>query len=179
MAKQNNILLELSKEIEQYSRDIAKQLAIETRENLYKIAFKAISAFYSDYSPIYYKRHRPISYNLRKSYRKFYANPHNTIYRGGVELSSEWMDDLYRADTDYVFNLVYAGYHGNILMLPWEKEDRDGPPFGTLKNIPPIMSPSPLEIILNARDNMVKNMAYKANAIAQKVKKNGNYRYIR
>lgn len=177
MTEKKDTLLELAKEIEQYSKDIAKQMAIETKENMYKIAFKAISAFYSDYTPIYYHRHRPISSNVRKSYRKYYLNPHSSVYSGGVELSSEWMDDLYRADTDYVFNLIYLGYHGNVLMLPWDDPDR--PPYGKLKNIPPVMNPGPWEIILNGRDKIIKNLSFKMNAVARQVKQKNNYQYIK
>lgn len=185
MANKNQTFNDLADEIEQYGKDIARELAIYTRERFYKTANKAITAFYNHYSPIYYHRHRSPNpkdgkwgYNIRQSIRKYYLNPHyGTKYTGGIEISPDWMDDIYRANTDYIFNLIYAGYHGNVLMLPWEDPER--PPYGTLVNIPPIMNPSPLELILKDKDNTVKDINRIANRIALKVKKANDYQFIK
>ena len=167
MGKKNSILIDIAKEINEYSRDIAKQMAIYTRDELMKEAQRAIKIFYNHYSPIYYYRHKPIGYNINKSFRKYYANDHNIVYKGGIELSSNWMNDIYRADKDYVFNLVFSGYHGNVTMLPF-------PIFHT----PPIMSPSPLDIILIKRDKLRKDAQKNANKIAHSLHKS-SYKYIK
>lgn len=172
MAKKKNQLEDLAKELENYSIEVAKNLAIKSREILYKSADSAIRSFYEHYSPIYYERHTPISYNIRKSFKKYYKKMHEHHFSGGIEISPDWMDDIYRADKDYIFNLIYAGYHGNIPMIPWEQE-------GTVPYIPPVMKPSPLELILNAKDIMIRNMNYLANKTASEVRAKNNYQFIK
>lgn len=168
MSKTNIGLIELSQELERYSKEIAKQLAIETREKLFKEADNAISDFYSHYDPLYYKRHQPIGYNIRKSFRKYYHAPHGNIYSGGIEMSSDWMDDVYRYDKDYIATLIYSGFHGNVLMFPF-----------TVSNVPPIMSPSPIERILEVRNDIVKNINKIVSPISVKIRQTGNYKYIK
>ena len=167
MAKKNIILTDLAKEIEQFSRDVARELAIDTREQLVKEASLAINKFYSHYTPEHYHRHLPIGKNIKKSFRKYYANAHNYVYSGGIEISSDWMNDIYRADKDYVFNLIYAGYHGNVAMFPFQ-----------VNLVPPIMSPSPLDIILDKRDELIKGVQNNANKIASQINKSG-YKFIK
>ena len=172
MAKKINNLEDIAKEIEQYSRDIAQQMARNTRDKLAKTAEIAIKKFYDHYDPIVYDRHTPLMGNIRKSFRKFYANPHNTVFRGGIELSPEWMDDLYSTpkhpvDKDMIFNLIYAGYHGNVGMFPVPVE-----------TVPPIMDPSPLDILLNTRDNLMKKAVKDANKVARALDKS-KYKYIK
>lgn len=167
MAQKNNQLQELSEEIKRYSQEIAKNLAIHTREEFFNEANKAITKFYSHYEPISYRRHQPIGANIRKSFRKYYSNPHNSIYSGGIEISPEWMDDIYRADTDYIFNLIYAGYHGSVWTFPFK-----------VSNVPPVMEPGPLNIILDKRDSLIKNMPKIANKIAVETRRSGSYKYI-
>ena len=169
MAKKNTQLEAIAREIEQYSRDIAKNLATKTRDMLYEEANKAMKMFYGHYDPDVYKRHLPIGSNIKRSYRKYYANPHGNIISGGIEISSEWMNDIYRIRPDYIFNLIYLGYHGNVAMFP---------DHYNIQRIPPIMSPNPLEIILDKKDYIQKNITRYANSAANKVKKTGNYKYI-
>lgn len=168
MANNKNTLLDIAQEIERYSKDIARELAIKTREELYKSANKAINYFYADYTPIYYHRHLPVTSNIKRSFRKYYANPHNTIFSGGIEMSSGWMNDVYRADTDYIATLVYSGYHGNVLMLPQP-----------ITNVPPITHPSPIMRILNTRDKIQSNISGIANGISKKVRATNGYKYIK
>ena len=167
MAKINIILTDLAREIEQFSQDIARELAIDAREQLAKEANLAINKFYGHYTPEYYHRHRPIQGNIKKSFHKYYANAHYYVYSGGIEISSDWMNDIYRADKDYVFNLIYAGYHGNVAMFPFQ-----------VNLVPPVMSPSPLDLILNKRDELINNAQENANKIASKINKSG-YKFIK
>lgn len=104
------------RDIKQYASNIAKFTATAIRDDLYKTAYDAIVTFYDDYQPKSYNRHY---YNfLNKSFKKYYHNNHDTKYSGGIILSAEWMDDIYRASersdlgTEFVFDLVYEGYHG-------------------------------------------------------------------
>lgn len=150
---------DLIKDLKTYSTAICVSLASQVRDEMYKEAQFAIDAFYNDYEPLYYKRH---FYNFKKnSFKKYYKNPHNSIVRGGVELTPYEMDDLYRLETEYVFSLVYVGYHGNAAIFPHN-----------VSNIPPIMSPSPLEMLLDKRDHIVGNIGnYKGQAIDKAGKK--------
>lgn len=146
--KKNKVIIDqkLIKDLEKYSTTVCKSLATQTREEMYKTAQYAIEEFYNDYDPIYYKRHYC---NFKKnSFEKYYKNPHGSIIRGGVELTPYELDDLYRADSEYVFNLVYSGFHGNVNMLP----------TNNISNVPHIMSPSPLDILLDKRDYIVNNI---------------------
>lgn len=177
MAKiKNQSIIDLASEIEDFSKSIAKEMAIKSREDLYKAANNAITKFYNHYTPDYYKRHIIPYYqhNINKGIKKYYHSPHGNIYSGGIELSPESMDDLYKIREDYIFNLILAGFHGNIPMLP--QYGKDGTPIS--RNIPPIMSPSPLELILDERDRLIKSVSKDANDVAQKVKKEKGYKYI-
>lgn len=159
MAKNKiNIENDLIKDLKDYATTVSISLATQVRDEINQTAKEAIDAFYNHYrpkngEPLYYKRHY---YNFRRnSFTKYYKNPHNSIIRGGVELTPYDLDDIYRADSEYVFNLVYLGYHGNVGMFPHK-----------VTNIPPVMTPSPLDIILDKRDYIVKNINdYKQTAI--------------
>ena len=166
MAKNKiNIDKDLIQDLKTYATSVCTSLAGQVRDEMYKEAHFAIDSFYNDYDPIYYKRTKN-HYNFKKkSFKKYYKNPHNSIARGGIELCYENMDDLYRADTEYVFNLVYLGYHGNVNMFPH-----------AIYNIPPVMEPNPLEILLDKRDYLVKNINdYKDKAIDKASKNSYDY----
>ena len=177
MAKiKNQAILDLAAEIEDFSRSIAKEMAIQSREDLYNAARNAISAFYDHYTPRYYERHSIPYYghNINKSIKKYYHAPHGNIYSGGIELSPESMEDLYKVRKDYVFNLIMAGFHGNIGMLP--PYTKDGQTWSY--SIPPVMDPSPLDLILDKRDQLIKDASANANKIAKQVKLQKAYQYI-
>ena len=104
--------------LERYAKEVGHLTAADIRDELTDTAFYAIVRFYEDYSPTSYKRHY---YNfLEKSFRKYYSNAHGTIYRGGVELTPQLMDNIYQSSSGYsdsqiteqVFDTVYAGFHG-------------------------------------------------------------------
>lgn len=136
---------DLIQDLKKYSSSVCISLATQVRDEMYKEAQFAIEEFYNDYEPLYYKRHYN---NFRKnSFEKYYKNPHNSIVRGGIELTPYNMNDLYRADTEYVFNLVYLGFHGNVNMFPHN-----------IYNVPPTMNPSPLDILLDKRESLIKNI---------------------
>lgn len=137
----------LVSDLRKYGEKICVGLATMVRDKLESETISAIEAFYNDYTPIYYKRHY---YNFTKhSYSKYYKNPHGTIVTGGILLSSEDMDDIYQDSKEEVFDLFYHGFHGVASGFIEPK---------SFTNVPEIMSPSPLEMIINARDDIVKNI---------------------
>lgn len=159
------ISMNLEKELDDYLTEFSVGMAAFVRDEMHECTKHAIDAFYNNYrpknkEPLFYNRNY---YNFRNnSFSKYYENKHGKIIRGGVELTPGNMDDIYRADTDYVFNLVYAGYHGSVWTLPNE-----------IKNVPPVMNPGPLEILLNRRDEIVKNIdSYKSYGLNRASNKN-------
>lgn len=155
---------ELCDDLKKYANKVAVGIASTIRDEMFDEAKNAIHDFYSDYTPINYKRHY---YNFsNKSFKKYYYNGHNSIVRGGIELTPYLMDDIYSSSingtqkylsaekidgfheqdlTDYVFNLVYSGYHGNMSMI--------NSAFSV-----PVTNPSPYERLLNKRDSIIKNI---------------------
>lgn len=168
--KYNTVFIdnELMKELDKYATNYSIGMSQEISKELTETTQKAIDLFYDDYIPIGYNRHYD---NFKKrSFKKYYENKHGSIIRGGVQLSSERMINYYWSFsqkgnnyypagsssnlTDYVFNLVYSGYHGNIGMI----FGQNGENAQYDVNIPPRMNPSPLEIIINERDKMINNV---------------------
>jgi len=142
----NSLIDNIKKDVKEYSKNVCKFASIEVREELAKTAYDTILQFYDDYEPVAYKRHY---YNLEeKSFKKFYHNNHNTAFTGGIILSPEWMDDIYRADTELIFNLVYEGFHGLKSYVS---------PFRPAGSWGQIMNPSPMDIIEKKRDEIYKN----------------------
>jgi len=148
-----HITADLKTDLNKFSVEVSKELAKQVRQEMLETAQDAIARFYASYTPVRYKRHY---YNfIKNSFRGYYKNPHNQIIRGGIELTPYLMDDIYSGTskykeaggniTDYVFNLVYSGYHGNIPMLGNGGEA-------------PRMEPSPLDLIINKRRYIVENI---------------------
>lgn len=151
-------LKNLEDRLKEFSRNLAKNMAIEVREKLYEEAPFCIQTYYSTWSPEYYKRHY---YNLMdNSYSKYYSNPHNTVYRGGVRLSSSKMNDIYRLDTNEVFNMGWftgEHYHGI-----------KGQPG--IKIIDYITSPAPYELLEEKKQEILNNIEEIKQAAISKTK---------
>lgn len=98
------------RKLEKLGQEKAKTLAKEAREKLTNEYIYTISIFYGEYEPQYYKRHP--GGGLYKTYKKYYRNPHNTIYYGGVEITPENMYDDYHDQPIEVLNSFLEGYHG-------------------------------------------------------------------
>ena len=143
-----HITADLKTDLNKFSVEVSKALAKQVRYEMLETAQDAIVRFYADYTPVRYKRHY---YNfLENSFRGYYKNPHNQIIRGGIELNPEFMDNIYdkkrtSESTEIVFNLVYAGYHGDITAT------------GHGYEIPP-MNPSPLDIINTKHRYIIENI---------------------
>ena len=94
----------LIQDLKTYSTTVCVSLATQVRDVMYDEAKTAIALFYASYDPIYYNRRY---YNFENnSFKKYYSNPHGSIVRGGVELTPNNLDDIYRADASYIFKLV-------------------------------------------------------------------------
>lgn len=154
------IILKLIKDdMEKYKNTLGRSLAGQFRDELTLAATNAMGAFYGDYSPKKYKRHY---YNfMENSFRPYYSNPHNTIFRGGVELTPSAMDSIYDEPVELVFNDVFElGYHGPQEFAPAQ------------------MSPSPLRIVLDKQEYIHKNpMKYIEKA--KKVADGGSYKVLK
>lgn len=153
-------------ELREYALQIKKDMAQDVKSYLLDAAASAIEAFYNSYTPISYHRHY---WNFRQnSYTGYYKNPHNSVIYGGIRLTPEEIRDIYRADTNTVFNGFMAGMHGNIMMV--------GSP--EITNIPPMMVVSPLERMLDARDYYVDHIKKMAKPIIKTAKGAGSYTYL-
>lgn len=154
MGKNNNLNIDLnilSEDIDKLLFNVTKNMATQIRDDLYDEAVFAIEKFYQHYEPHFYLRGN----GLKKTYKKLYQNSHGKTIKSGVSLSNDKMPNDYGIRNDYIFNLGYSGYHGNVSMFP----NYSG-------FVPPIMTPSPLEIILNKRDNIISNIEkYKETAL--------------
>lgn len=129
--------------IEQEVKDKARQAVSRIANEMTQEAEFQILKFYSSYSPSMYKN----QFGLRGSYKRYYRNPHNTIYYGGVELQPS--SGSYRANylpghpsisSEYISDLAYEGRHGATEQFPkWV--------LSHINTIPPVMSPSPKDAL--------------------------------
>ena len=149
---------ELKNDLKTYATAACVGLATYVRDAMYDEAKTAIAHFYADYEPIYYKRNY---YNFEdNSFKKYYSNPHNSIVRGGVELTPDSLDNIYRADAKYVFQLVYTGHHGNVAAFPHD-----------IYNVPPVTK-APIQMLLNKRAAIVNGIgSYKDVVMSAAAKK--------
>ena len=152
-----NISDELVNDLKKFSGEVSKALAINSRELLFDTSKRAVEYFYNTYDPVSYKRHY---YNFREnSFKKYYKNPHGSIYRGGVVLSHESMDDIYQDSTEEVFDMFWHGIHGVASGFVSPK---------SFSVIPPVTQPSPLEMVEMQRKDIVDNINdYKDTAIEE------------
>lgn len=136
----------LVSDLKRYGEKVCVGLATTVRDKLEKETVYAIEQFYEDYTPISYKRHY---YNFENnSYTKYYKNSHGSIVYGGILLSPENMDDIYQDPTEEVFDFIYHGFHGVSSGFDEPKS------FSKT----PVMSPSPLEMIMDERDRFIDNI---------------------
>lgn len=138
----------LREALEGILRERVKGAATKIADELTKFAEHSILGFYDHYQPVKYRRQG----GLRGSYVRYYRNPHNKIYHGGVEIqpgsgsytsrsglsvSSEWITAL----------AVFNGMHGNVEAFP-----------RIPKTVPPRMTPPPFELIEKKRDEIIGNI---------------------
>ena len=104
----------LKSDVEMLSHSLSSSLAHKISDEMAKEYQYVIDRFYSEYDPEYYKRHadRGMRPGLEKTFKKYYKNPHNSIYYGGIEITSDNMYDDYRDSKDAVLSSFLNGYHG-------------------------------------------------------------------
>ena len=144
----------LKEDIRKYANNVCRYAASEIADELTESAMLSIASFYTDYTPSSYTRHY---YNfMDRSYKRYYSNPHNSIYRGGVEFTPGRMSEIYRqASAEEVFGSVMElGSHGPELYT----------------KVPP-MEKSPITLIREDRDNIVKHLDEYINRARAKAKK--------
>lgn len=139
---------DLEADLIKYSKHQCARAASLIANEMTETALYAIARFYSSYTPVYYKRHY---YNfMDKSFRRYYRNQsHANNFQGGVEMSPDFMDEIYQDPVNEVFDMVYAGYHGVASGFA-EPE--------SFARIPTIMRPSPMELIFSKLDDIEDNL---------------------
>ena len=137
----------LKKVIENKAREKVQKGVSKIADELTVTALTSVMGFYGHYTPISYKRHG----GLYSSFRRFYRNPHNTIYYGGVEILPSAGD--YKVSGDYITELAYSGHHGNIEALGGIAY-----PNRPIKNYPPVMPLSPGEILERKKESIIAHI---------------------
>lgn len=104
----------LKSDVKMLSHALSSSLAHKISDEMAQEYQYVIDKFYSEYSPEYYKRHteRGMKPGLNKTFKKYYKNPHNTIYYGGIEITSDNMYDDYHDSGEKVLSSFLDGYHG-------------------------------------------------------------------
>ncbi len=156
MAKKVKVNIDdLENHVRKKGQEACRLVAGKIRDDLTLEAKNAISEFYNSYTPDYYKRH---FYNFQeKSFKKYYANPHNKIYYGGVELTPNAMDDIYQDSVEQVFQSVYEGFHGPASMIGTGYASIGETPIKFSK-VPERMWPSPMELLYRKRDYIIDHI---------------------
>lgn len=177
----NRAISDLLADAVQFHYDVLERAATEAMNELTNEAIDAIDAFYHDYDPAVgikgnYKR-KSISHYYRVYHNfgcksmniegtmirpYFHITPSHDKYSGGVELNSEDFFDDYEISPDVVFWDVLKGFHGPRFLSP----------------VPP-MSPSPLQRITKARENIEKNMDMYMRLAVREVQQNNKYKVLR
>lgn len=109
-----NFLKDLKSDVAKFTHSFSSNLAHKISDEMANEYQYVIDRFYSEYDPEYYVRHseRGMRPGLEKTYKKYYKNPHNSIYYGGIEISPDRMYDDYRDSKEDVLNSFLNGYHG-------------------------------------------------------------------
>ena len=104
----------LESDVKMLSHSLSSNLAHKISDEMAQEYQYVIDRFYSEYDPEYYVRHseRGMRPGLNKTFRKYYKNPHNTIYYGGIEITSNNMYADYRDPKEKVLSSFLDGYHG-------------------------------------------------------------------
>lgn len=104
----------LKSDVKMLSHSLSSNLAHKISDEMANEYQYVIDRFYSEYDPEYYVRHsaRGMRPGLEKTFKKYYKNPHNTIYYGGIEITSDNMYDDYHDSKEKVLGSFLSGYHG-------------------------------------------------------------------
>ena len=104
----------LKNDVNMLSHALSSNLAHKISDEMAEEYQYVIERFYGEYSPEYYVRHseRGMMPGLNKTFKKYYRNPHNTVYYGGIEITSENMYNDYHDSKEKVLSSFLDGYHG-------------------------------------------------------------------
>ena len=104
----------LKSDVKMLSHALSSSLAHKISDEMAQEYQYVIDRFYGEYNPEYYARHseRGMKPGLEKTFKKYYKNPHNTIYYGGIEITSDNMYDDYHDSKEKVLSSFLNGYHG-------------------------------------------------------------------
>ena len=104
----------LKSDVKMLSHALSSSLAHKISDEMAQEYQYVIDRFYGEYNPEYYTRHseRGMKPGLEKTFKKYYKNPHNTIYYGGIEITSDNMYDDYHDSKEKVLSSFLNGYHG-------------------------------------------------------------------
>ena len=104
----------LKNDVNMLSHALSSGLADKISDEMAEEYQYVIERFYDEYDPERYVRHskRGMIPGLNKTFKKYYKNPHNTIYYGGIEITSENMYNDYRDSKEKVLSSFLNGYHG-------------------------------------------------------------------
>ena len=111
---ESKIMSDLESDIKLMSHTISSDLAHQISDKMAEEYQYVIDRFYSEHDPKHYTRHadRGMTPGLQKTFKKYYKNPHNTIYYGGIEISSDYMYNDYHDSSEEVLSSFLSGYHG-------------------------------------------------------------------
>lgn len=104
----------LKSDVKMLSHSLSSSLAHKISDEMAQEYQYVIDRFYSEYNPEHYRRHadRGMRPGLEKTFKKYYKNPHNTIYYGGIEITSDNMYNDYHDSKEKVLSSFLNGYHG-------------------------------------------------------------------
>ena len=162
----SGILKDIMHDVDNFANATISDMAMTVRDELTEAAHNAMINFYKHYTPMFYERNGDFNGNkgfLNTGYKPYYINKHRSTARGGVEIPGD-VKGYYRYDINKISDFVWAGFHG--------------PPIGHNVNTP-VMSPSPMEMVLKRRQEIIDNELpwIKAKAIAKAKKRKYTYIY--
>lgn len=104
----------LKTDIQNLGNEVAKQIAIMSRDGLSECYENAIQQFYSSYDPTYYTRKEYKGrLALYSTYKKYYTNAHGNIFYGGIRISPSYIPELHKDPNYEVLDLALHGWHGS------------------------------------------------------------------
>lgn len=111
---ESKLISDLKSDMQMMSHAVSSDLAHQISDKMAEEYQYVIDRFYSEYEPKHYVRHadRGMTPGLQKTFKKYYKNPHNTIYYGGIEINTDRMYDDYHGSKDMVLGSFLDGYHG-------------------------------------------------------------------
>lgn len=147
---------DIEKRLVKHARRACSAAAGKARDDMYKEAKAVIAAFYKHYGPkngepLYYRRHYwNFEQNSFKKYYDDHVGLNDSVIKifGGIELTPQSLEPVYRDSTREVFDTVFAGFHGPAGMFYSPK---------TFSRIPPRMVPSPMDRLKKKRDEIIKH----------------------